>query len=109
MHPASGATGPATEVGPDVFRQQLWIPAGTVAAGGGSASTEIRGGRLRLGGGLGLEKFFDRVNHDKLMGQIAKRVQDKRLVKLIRAKLNAGGMEKGLEEPSEEGKPQRRR
>ena len=32
-----------------------------------------------------LEKFFDRVNHDKLMGQIAKRVEDKRLLKLIRA------------------------
>ena len=40
---------------------------------------------------LDLEKFFDRVNHDKLMGQIAKRVEDKRLLKLIRAFLNAGG------------------
>ena len=39
---------------------------------------------------LDLEKFFDRVNHDKLMGQIAKRVEDKRLLKLIRAFLNAG-------------------
>src|SRR5260370_9920456 len=34
-----------------------------------------------------LEKFFDRVNHDKLMGQIAKRVEDRRLLKLIRALL----------------------
>ena len=34
---------------------------------------------------LDLEKFFDRVNHDKLMGQVAKRVEDKRLLKLIRA------------------------
>src|SRR6185295_14280773 len=33
---------------------------------------------------LDLEKFFDRVNHDILMGQIAKRVEDKRLLKLIR-------------------------
>jgi len=55
---------------------------------------------------LDLEKFFDRVNHDKLMGQIAKRVQDKRLLKLIRAILNAGVMENGLEIPSEEGTPQ---
>jgi len=39
---------------------------------------------------LDLEKFFDRVNHDKLMGQIAKPVEDKRLRKLIRAFLNAG-------------------
>ena len=42
---------------------------------------------------LDLEKFFDRVNHDKLVGQIAKRVEDKRLLKLIRAFLNAGVME----------------
>src|SRR5712692_160669 len=55
---------------------------------------------------LDLEKFFDRVNHDKLMGQIAKRVEDKRLLKLIRAFLNAGGMENGLVSPSGEGTPQ---
>jgi RNA-directed DNA polymerase len=53
-----------------------------------------------------LEKFFDRVNHDKLMGQIAKRVEDKRLLKLIRAFLNAGAMENGLVHPSVEGTPQ---
>src|SRR6202020_1677591 len=53
-----------------------------------------------------LEKFFDRVNHDKLMGQIAKRVEDKRLRKLIRAFLNAGVMENGLVSPSVEGTPQ---
>ena len=53
-----------------------------------------------------LEKFFDRVNHDKLMGQIAKRVEDKRLLKLIRAFLNAGAMEHGLVSPSVEGTPQ---
>jgi RNA-directed DNA polymerase len=55
---------------------------------------------------LDLEKFFDRVNHDKLMGQIAKRVEDKRLLKLIRAFLNAGVMENGLISPSMEGTPQ---
>jgi RNA-directed DNA polymerase len=55
---------------------------------------------------LDLEKFFDRVNHDKLMGQIAKRVEDKRLLKLIRAFLNAGVMENGLVSPSAEGTPQ---
>ena len=53
-----------------------------------------------------LEKFFDRVNHDKLMGAIAKRVEDKRLLKLIRAFLNAGVMENGLVSPSVEGTPQ---
>ena len=55
---------------------------------------------------LDLEKFFDRVNHDKLMGQIAKRVEDKRLLKLIRAFLNAGVMENGVVSPSVEGTPQ---
>src|SRR5713226_1545633 len=55
---------------------------------------------------LDLEKFFDRVNHDKLMGQIAKRVEDKRLLKLLRAFLNAGVMENGLVSPSVEGTPQ---
>ena len=53
-----------------------------------------------------LEKFFDRVQHDKLMGQIAKRVEDKRLLKLIRAFLTAGVMENGLVSPSVEGTPQ---
>src|SRR5664280_559034 len=55
---------------------------------------------------LDLEKFFDRVNHDRLMAQIAKRVDDKRLLKLIRAFLNAGVMENGLLSPSVEGTPQ---
>jgi RNA-directed DNA polymerase len=53
-----------------------------------------------------LEKFFDRVNHDKLMGQIATRVEDSRLLTLIRAFLNAGVMENGLVSPSVEGTPQ---
>src|ERR1700680_3278081 len=55
---------------------------------------------------LDLEKFFDRVNHDKLMGHIAQRIEDKRLLKLIRAFLNAGVMENGLVSPSVEGTPQ---
>ena len=55
---------------------------------------------------LDLEKFFDRVNHDKLVGEIAKRVEDKRLLKLIRAFLNAGVMENGLVSPSVQGTPQ---
>jgi len=53
-----------------------------------------------------LEKFFDRVNHDILMGLVAKRVADKRILKLIRAFLTAGVMEGGLVSPTEEGAPQ---
>jgi RNA-directed DNA polymerase len=55
---------------------------------------------------LDLEKFFDRVNHDILMGRIAKRVNDPRLLRLLRAFLNAGVMEDGLVSPTEEGTPQ---
>ena len=55
---------------------------------------------------LDLEKFFDRVNHDKLMGQVAKRVTDKRVLKLLRAFLTAGVMENGLVSPVDEGTPQ---
>ncbi len=55
---------------------------------------------------LDLEKFFDRVNHDRLMASVAKRVGDKRLLRLIRAFLNAGVMENGLVSPTDEGTPQ---
>lgn len=53
-----------------------------------------------------LEKFFDRVNHDVLMGLVAKRVEDERVLKLIRAYLSAGVMENGLVSWSGEGTPQ---
>ena len=55
---------------------------------------------------IDLEKFFDRVNHDILMGRVAKRVADKRILKLIRAFLTAGVMENGLVGATDEGTPQ---
>jgi len=55
---------------------------------------------------LDLDKFFDRVSPDKLMGKIAERVSDQRLLKLIRAFLRAGVMEGGLVSPVAEGTPQ---
>src|ERR1700682_6514607 len=53
-----------------------------------------------------LEKFFDQVNHDILMGLVAKRVTDKRVLKLIRGFLTAGVLADGLVSPTEEGTPQ---
>ena len=55
---------------------------------------------------LDLEKFFDRVNHDILMGLVAKRVADKRLLGLIRGFLTAGVLENGLVGPTAKGTPQ---
>jgi RNA-directed DNA polymerase len=55
---------------------------------------------------LDLEKFFDRVNHDQLMGRVAQRVTDKRLLALLRGFLNAGVMAQGLVSPTDEGTPQ---
>ena len=55
---------------------------------------------------LDLEKFFDRVNHDVLMGRVARRVSDKRMLKLIRGFLDSGVLENGLVGPTEEGTPQ---
>ena len=55
---------------------------------------------------LDLEKFFDRVNHDKLMGLLAKRIADKRTLKLIRSYLTSGIMEGGMVSQRLEGTPQ---
>jgi len=55
---------------------------------------------------LDLEKFFDRVNHDLLMGLVAQRVPDPRLLKLIRGFLVAGVLADGLVGPTDEGTPQ---
>ena len=55
---------------------------------------------------MDLEKFFDRVNHDILMSRLARRIEDKRILRLIRRYLQAGMMEGGLVSPRVEGTPQ---
>ncbi|MDA6161773.1 reverse transcriptase domain-containing protein, partial [Escherichia coli] len=55
---------------------------------------------------MDLEKFFDKVNHDKLMGILASRIQDRLVLKLIRKYLQAGIMIIGVVYDAEEGTPQ---
>jgi RNA-directed DNA polymerase len=55
---------------------------------------------------IDLEKFFDQVNQDMVMGRAAQRISDKRLLKLLRAFLRAGVMENGLVSPTTAGTPQ---
>jgi len=79
---------------------------------GRSAHQAVAQAQTYLAGGyhwvvdLDLEKFFDRVNHDLLMGRVAKQVEDKRVLKLIRRYLEAGVMEHGSLSETEEGTPQ---
>lgn len=72
----------------------------------------IEAARKHIGGGdrwvvnIDLEKFFDRVNHDKLMSRIARKVKDKRVPKLIREHLEPGIMVNGVKAKDEGGTPQ---
>ena len=55
---------------------------------------------------MDLEKFFDKVNHDRLMSILARRIKDKPLLKLIRKYLQAGVMINGVISTTEKGTPQ---
>ncbi|ULO05674.1 group II intron reverse transcriptase/maturase [Paenibacillus sp. 19GGS1-52] len=55
---------------------------------------------------LDLEKFFDRVNHDRLMMKLSEKVKDKKVLLLIRKYLQSGVMENGFVQPTREGAPQ---
>jgi len=70
-----------------------------------AAQTHVEAGH-RFVVDMDLEKFFDRVNHDVLMARVARRIGDKRLLKLIRRYLAAGVMVDGIAQVREEGTPQ---
>lgn len=55
---------------------------------------------------IDLSKFFDRINHDRLIGQLSKRISDKRILRIIGKTLRSGTMERGLIKPSHEGSVQ---
>jgi RNA-directed DNA polymerase len=69
------------------------------------AQTYVKAGRKYVVD-IDLEKFFDRVNHDMLMVRIARRVGDKRLLRIIRRFLEAGIMSEGVTVDRQEGTPQ---
>ncbi|MBU2574921.1 MAG: group II intron reverse transcriptase/maturase [Elusimicrobia bacterium] len=79
---------------------------------GRSAHMAIKAARKHIEAGgqwvvdLDLEKFFDRVNHDKLMSLVARKVKDKRVLKLIRKYLESGVLMNGIKVKNEEGTPQ---
>jgi group II intron reverse transcriptase/maturase len=77
-----------------------------------SAHQAVRAAREWVAEGYGwvvdidLERFFDRVQHDVLMARVARKVADKRLLRLIRRYLEAGVMVNGIKQGTEEGTPQ---
>lgn len=79
---------------------------------GGSAHGAVKAARAHVAGGLrfvadlDLERVFGRVDHDALMARVARKVEDKRVLRLIRGYLRAGLMLGGIEMMRQEGTPQ---
>ncbi len=89
-----------------------FVPVSYGFRSGKSAHDAVKVARLVIEQGyrwvveVDLDAFFDRVNHDVLMARVARKVKDKRLLKLIRRYLEAGIMADGVRQPVNEGTPQ---
>jgi RNA-directed DNA polymerase len=89
------------------FISQLWISSWKECAPSGeSCALLCAGGAPHCGGRGSVEIFFDRVNHDVLMGRVSKRLEDGRVLRLIRRYLQAGMMSEGVVVARHEGTPQ---
>jgi RNA-directed DNA polymerase len=92
-------------MGHDLFGEQRWVPSGALGASGGGASPAVSGEGYGWVVDLDLEKFFARVNHDKLMSLVKKRVADRRVLLLIDRYLKAGALTDEGREATGEGTP----
>jgi RNA-directed DNA polymerase len=100
---AGDSAAASAAVGPDIQGAQLWLPAEPLRSPSGGAGASLHLGSSWI---IDLAKFFDRVNHHRLMAAVAARVTDRRLLRLIRGYLTAGVLDNGLFEDSREGTPQ---
>ena len=105
---SAGVTSAATDVRPDILRAQprfpAWTPSARCRASGAAVPQEGRHWVVDVD----LEKFFDRVHHDVLMGKLENRIDDSRMLGLIRRYLIAGIMADGVVMERHEGTPQGR-
>ena len=104
--PTGGPATAAAGVGRHVQRVQLRIPTGAAAHQAVAAAQAYVVSGYEHVVDIDLAKFFDRVNHDRLMARVAKRVTDKRVLRLIRAFLTAGAFDDGAFAETREGTPQ---
>ena len=96
----------ASDLRADFLRRKLRLSTGQECASSVMSSAPVRGARQALGSGHRSGAVLRRVNHDLLMSQLAKKIDDARVLTLNRRYLEAGMMADGLVQPRTEGTPQ---